>query len=220
MTKKNKTLIMLSGGLDSTTALAKAIKEGYTVKAIFFNFGQENSKRELAAARRVSMHYDIDLEVVNMEGISENFLGLSQGINIGIGFTSLTGEKSQNCPHALFGLASTFAILKGFDKVINGINSVDYESAPTIKDYVKSYSELINKFEKGNFTFETPFLEISKSEVVKLGQTLEIPFKITRSCMRNQENHCGECSACRERKDAFTKAGILDTTTYIKKTNR
>lgn len=216
METKERVLIMLSGGLDSATALAKTIKEKNSVRAIFFNFGQENYKRELAASRKISMFYNIDLEVMNLEGIQENFLGLSEGINIGIGFTSLTGDKSHNCPHALFGLASTFAILKGYNSVINGINAIDYVTAPSIKDYVKGYSELINRFEKDNFKFETPFLEISKTDIIKMGQKLEVPFHLTRSCMRNTEIHCGECSACKERKEAFSKANISDGTKYLK----
>jgi 7-cyano-7-deazaguanine synthase len=168
--KKSKTLIMLSGGLDSTTALAQSLKSGENAKAVYFNFGQENLRRELATARRISMYYDIDIEVINLEGISENFLGLSKGVSVGIGFTALAaGEHNANCPHALFGLASTFAILKGFDKVVNGINSIDYENTPEIKDYVKGYSELVNKFEKGNFIFETPFLELTKADILGSG---------------------------------------------------
>jgi 7-cyano-7-deazaguanine synthase len=76
--KTLKTLIMLSGGLDSTTALAEAIKNGDKAKAVYFNYGQENLKWELAAARRISIYFDVDFEVINLEGIAESFLGLSK----------------------------------------------------------------------------------------------------------------------------------------------
>jgi 7-cyano-7-deazaguanine synthase len=208
---KNKAVIMLSGGLDSSVALASAVRE-FSLKAITFDYGQAQSNFELASARRIATAYDVPLEVIDISGLRRAFLGLTEGVTIGIG---LFGPRP-NCPFALFGLASTYAIVSGSQTLVAGVHKGDFKNSHGAKQYLKNYGKEVAKLQGIAFSLHCPFLEMMKPDVIRLGAKLKVPFQQTRSCTTLHYHHCGECPECAERKKSFLRAGIADPTKYEK----
>lgn len=210
---KKKAVIMLSGGPDSTIALAKC-KDDYNVKAITFDFGQQSAPYEIAASRRIANHYDVPLEVIDLHNIKNNFLGLSEGVTIGLGFRSAAGHHMGNCPHALFGIATSYALMSQCPNLILGIHKGDYPENDDARTYLKQYGQGVKLLHEVDFNFVAPFYDMTKGEVFAIGQNLKVPFNLTRSCSQETKNHCGKCDECKKRKEAFKKSNLNDMTTY------
>jgi len=204
-------VIMLSGGVDSAVALAESAKYD-EVTSLFFDYGQQSADYELAAARRLSRMYKAKLEVFDISNLRHNFIGLKPGISIGVGFA---GSVSPNCPFGLFGLASTYAMASEAQVLVSGVHKNDFEELPYATEYFQKYGSEVSKLHVVEFSLDSPFLTISKAEVIKIGEKLGLNFSITRSCTANTNEHCGECLECKKRRIAFKEAGIKDPTVYL-----
>lgn len=208
-----KALVMLSGGADSATALADAVTK-YSTTAVFFDYGQKSADAELTAARQITRNYGVALEVVDVPGLKKLFLGLMPQPVVALGFKMGGGGGVGNCPHGLFGIASTYCVSAGIDMLVSGLHADDVKGLNRPGDYFASWGAGISALQSVEFEFSLPFIDKVKADVLRIGSQLGVPFNVTRSCSSELETHCGICEACIKRRDAFAAASLKDGTVY------
>jgi 7-cyano-7-deazaguanine synthase len=199
-----KSLVLLSGGMDSSTLLyyvEKILKRN--VEAIFFNYGQRHIK-ELESAKAIANSLGVKLIVYNID--------LSKSANSYL----LGKEGSVVVPgrNVIFlSLAVAYAMSNGIEEVYYCPTVEDRDMFP---DCRKEFVEAIDKAMKiaYNVGIYAPFVDKTKVDIVKIGIDLGVPYKLTWSCYEGGNKHCGKCLACIKRKNAFLKAGIRDETEY------
>lgn len=193
-----KTLILLSGGLDSTVALAHTLNAGEKdVFAVTFDYGQVNRAKELEAARKIAKEYKIGHRVI---GLGSIFIP-----------SALTGSKepiptqpATDEPDATFvpgrnlvliSVAVAVAQGSGASTVITGCNADDYNGYPdTRSEFMYPLAQAISA--AYGVTLDNPLLHATKSEIVAMAHTLEVPTRLTWSCYRDGNTPCGNCGSC------------------------
>jgi len=210
-------IVMFSGGLDSTVALFWALKEKrYAIKPITFDYFRRSRKERRAAARILqkcklrSINVDLNFlrEVSDMKGLNRN-KKLSQAPSAYV--------PARNA--ILYGIASSFAEILDCRYIIGGHNKDDGASFP---DSSRAFFQTFNKLTSlGLYTrgrtsrVVLPLSNLRKAEVVKLGRRLGVPFEMTWSCYYQYQKHCGRCPSCMLRIRAFSSAGIRDPLNFM-----
>jgi 7-cyano-7-deazaguanine synthase len=222
-------VLLLSGGLDSTTMLAYALDQGFDVHAMTFRYGQRHSA-EIEAARRVARRYgvaehvvvDIDLRTFGGSALTADIdvpkdrpaAAIAEGIPI-------TYVPARNTIFLSFCLA--WAEVLGASDIFIGVNALDYSGYPDCRpEYVAAFQHMANLATRGGvegtapIRIRTPLLELSKREIVELGRSLGVDHAITLSCYDPGPSGeaCGRCDACALRLKGFAEAGVVDPATY------
>lgn len=211
-------VVSLSGGLDSTVALAIAVDSYDDVVAISADYGQRHST-ELDAAARIAARYGVRHHVVDLTGYGA------------LTTSSLTSDEP--IPHGLYdeeNMASTVvpgrnAVLAmvatglaeslGGGDVILAVHAGDHAVYPDCRpEFLTSAAETAELATDGAVTVKAPFVRMSKTDIVKLGATHHAPLEMTWSCYEGGEKHCGRCGTCTERKLSFHEAEVSDPTAY------
>jgi 7-cyano-7-deazaguanine synthase len=222
-------VVLVSGGLDSATALAVAIRDGFTPSTISFDYGQRHSI-EVEAARRVTRHFGvkrhqviaIDLRAFGGSALTSemavpkdrNEEDLSAGIPV-------TYVPARNTIFLSFALA--YAEVIGARDIFIGVNALDYSGYPDCRpDFVSAFERLANVatkagVEEGKFRIHAPLIELKKSEIIELGVSLGVDYSVTTSCYdpSSDGKACGHCDSCQLRLRGFTEAGLVDPIAYI-----
>lgn len=221
----NKAVCLLSGGLDSTTCLAWARDSGFETYALSFDYGQRHHI-ELEAARRVADALGatahrvakIDLRVFGHSALTDN-IAVPKGRDesqMGEGIP-ITYVPARNTIFLSFALAWA-EVLEASDIVI-GVNALDYSGYPDCRpEFIAAFETMANLATKAgvegrtHIRIHTPLIELTKAEIVKLGQRLGVPFGLTHSCYDPDASGrpCGECDSCLLRAKGFREAGIED----------
>jgi 7-cyano-7-deazaguanine synthase len=221
-----KAVVLLSGGLDSTTVLAQAPAEGYEAYALSFDYGQRHDS-ELDAA----------MKVAERAGVAEHKV-IPMGLR-SIGGSALTDadvavpeEESEGIPVTYVPARNTvfLSIALGWAEVIDadaifiGVSAVDYSGYPDCRpEYIAAFETMANLATKRgvegrSVRILTPLIDLSKADTVRLGQDLGVDYSLTVSCYQanSQGEACGVCDSCRLRKKGFAGAGLADPTRYIR----
>lgn len=213
--KSNKAIILLSGGPDSVSLAYWAKEQGYTLHGLYLDHGHKYSTYELSSAEEIANQLDMPLETVSLAGIIPVF-----------NFRSATGgsdpdEYIPNGTAIVTSIATAFGIQYGINKCFMAIHSEDIILGPEMSrqflDSVESNVDIVNPSESGQKSFEilTPFISKTKSDILNIGNKLNVPFEKTWSCIASENNrHCGLCAACRARQKAFKESGLNDPTHY------
>ena len=220
-------VVVLSGGMDSTTALYKAHVDGFdNIYAISFNYGQRH-KVELEHAKEITDKADFvkDHKIVDLSSITSL-----------IDNSSLTGEevvpeghyaaenmKSTVVPNRnmiMYSIAIGYAINVNARAIYAGIHAGDHPIYPDCRPaFASGLQDLARVANEGyihsNFLVMAPFVNIGKHNIVEIGSKLNVPYELTWSCYKGGDKHCGRCGTCVERKEAFRLAGVDDPTEYI-----
>lgn len=225
MTAKGKpAVVLLSGGLDSTTVLAIAKSEGYAVYAMTFRYGQRH-EAEIAAAKRiaekmgVAQHViaDIDLRMFGGSALTSDIAvpkdQEAQGIPI-------TYVPARNTIFLSFALAWS-EVLSSSDIFI-GVNSVDYSGYPDCRpEYIAAFTFMADLATKAGvegkqkLIIHTPLIDLTKAQIIAKGLALGVDYSLTTSCYDPVDRRaCGHCDACRLRKRGFEQNGIADPIPY------
>ncbi|MGB3199927.1 MAG: 7-cyano-7-deazaguanine synthase QueC [Nodosilinea sp.] len=209
-------VVLLSGGLDSATAAAQAIADGYEVVALSFNYGQRH-QRELAAAKAVAQHFaiadhhliDVNLAQWGASSLTDLAQPLPQdGTEGGIPSTYVPGRNT-----VFIALALALAEAKGAEAIYLGINAVDYSGYPDCRpEYLAAFQQLAQLSSKVGLEGHAPKLVAplvmdSKVEIVHRAVALGVPIAQTWSCYQGGEIPCGRCDSCRIRDRALVEAG-------------
>ncbi|RKZ72033.1 MAG: 7-cyano-7-deazaguanine synthase QueC [Gammaproteobacteria bacterium] len=219
-----KALILLSGGLDSATALAMAKAQAYECYALSFNYGQRhaaelNAAAKIANAFNVTEHKTIDLDLTQIGGsaLTDNSIDVPESPTEGIPVTYVPARNTIFLSYAL-----AWAEVLEINNIFIGINAVDYSGYPDCRpEYIQAFERMANLATKSGvegtkLTIHTPLIDLSKADIIQQGSQLNVDYALTISCYQVDEGGaaCGVCDSCRFRKEGFENAGIPDPTHY------
>ncbi|HEX8851626.1 MAG TPA: 7-cyano-7-deazaguanine synthase QueC [Gemmatimonadaceae bacterium] len=229
-----KAVLLLSGGLDSTTLLALATRDGFDVHAMSFRYGQRHV-HELSAARAVAERYgvaahvvvDIDLRVFGGSALTAEIdvpkdrdeRAMGSGIPV-------TYVPARNTIFLSYALA--WAEVLGARDIFIGVNALDYSGYPDCRpEYVAAFERLANLATRAGVEGETihiraPLLHLTKREIVELGTSLGVDYALTTSCYDPDASGaaCGHCDACQLRLKGFAESGRRDPARYASTVTR
>lgn len=222
--EKKKAVIIVSGGIDSSTLIYKTVREGYETYALTFIYGQKH-KREIECARKICDNLNIAHRIIDISSLKEVLSGSAltdSGVEIpevpetAEYYETLKTTIVPNRNSIFLSIAIGYAVSIGANHVFFGAHHSDRGVYPDCRgEFVEAF-EHAERLANDNpyLVVSVPFVNMDKSEIVKLGTVLGVPYKETWSCYRGGELHCGVCSSCRERKRAFQEADIWDPTEY------
>jgi len=222
----SKAVILLSGGLDSTTVLAIAKSQGYECYALSFDYGQKQ-KSELNSAREIAKSYQVKEHQVMKVSLSE--IGGSALTDNSINIPDY--KKSSEIPityvparNTIFlSLALAWSEVIGSNDIFIGVNSVDYSGYPDCRpEYIEAFEKMANLATKNavmgiKVTIHTPLIYLNKGEIILEGHKLGVDYSQTITCYRANDlgEACGICDACELRKIGFKNVGFVDPTKYV-----
>jgi len=217
-------VVLLSGGLDSATALAVARRQGFVCHALSVDYGQRHAA-ELDAARRVAgalgvadhRVVSLDLRAIGGSALTDPTLGVPESPTAGIPVTYVPARNT-----VLLGLALGLAEVLDAGDLFIGVNAVDYSGYPDCRpEFIAAFEALARLgtkrgIEGGRITVHAPLQHLSKAAIIRLGVSLGLDYALTVSCYQSdvQGRACGRCDACRLRRAGFESAGISDPTRY------
>ena len=216
MGEENKCVVVLSGGPDSSTVAYWAKNEGYDVYALTYKYGQI-AEKEVKHAIMIAESLGVPIKVIDLNSLREIFVGVTSLCDENIEMTS-TFSQPIIVPfrNAIFlSIAVAYAISIGATKIFYGAQGSDEPFYPDCrKEFYKAFEKTARLGTGTDITVEAPFSNLPKSEVLKIGAKLGVPFHLTWSCYLAGEKHCGKCESCVNRKNAFKEAKIPDPTEY------
>ena len=226
MEKQNKkALVVFSGGMDSTVALYWAIKNYREVETISFNYHSKHNDMEYSYAQKTCEKLGVKNTRISLDFINQYFKSdlLQSGGEIPEGYYTAENMKSTVVPFRngiMLSIAAGFAESRDCDVLILGNHSGDHVIYPDCREsFIEGIKKAIYEGTAKNIEVVSPFCNVSKTEVCRIGQELGVDFSLTYSCYKGQEKHCGKCGTCTERIEAFRDAGVKDPTEYEELTN-
>ena len=224
MSQPKKAVILVSGGLDSTTVLAMARSQGYACYTLSFDYGQRN-RAELLAAERVSTALgDVEHKVVHLNldsiggsALTDTSIAVPEVETEGIPVTYVPARNT-----VFLSIALGWAEVLGADDIFIGVNAVDYSGYPDCRpEYIAAFEAVANLATKAGvegrkMTVHTPLMTLGKGAIIEAGAALGVDYGLTVSCYQATEEGlaCGLCDSCRLRREGFEQAGITDPTRY------
>jgi 7-cyano-7-deazaguanine synthase len=229
MTWRKKAVVLLSGGLDSTTTLAIALAEGFEVYAISFQYGQRHAI-ELASARRIATAYavekhlviDIDLRAIGGSALTDQIEVPKQGSSLtmssGIPVTYVPARNTIFLSFAL-GWAERLSV----QDIFIGVNALDYSGYPDCRpEFIEAFERLANLATRagvegqGPLKIHAPLIAMTKAEIIRTGLKLGVDYSLTHSCYDPDPagRGCGRCDSCLLRLKGFAEAGARDPLRY------
>jgi 7-cyano-7-deazaguanine synthase len=220
-------VVLLSGGLDSSTVLAIAKERGRAVTALTFDYGQKH-KRELNSARRIARHFKVEEHIVVPLDIGPLLRSslTTQSMEIPEG---RTGDRaSDDVPSTyvpsrnivFLSIGASVAESRGAVSIFIAANSVDFSGYPDCTpEFMEAFQKVLDVGTRAGregrgIKVEAPILLMSKAEIVKEAVRLKVPLELTWSCYRGGAKACGRCDSCVLRLEGFAKAGIEDPLEY------
>jgi 7-cyano-7-deazaguanine synthase len=229
MKQRPKAVVLLSGGLDSTTTLAVAKSQGFDIYALSIRYGQRH-KIELEAAERIAQHFrvsehlivDINLRLFGKSALTDD---------IDVPKSRKTEEMGKGVPvtyvparNTIFlSLALAWAEVLGSEDIFIGVNALDYSGYPDCRpEYIAAYERMANLATKAGtegkqkLKIHTPLIKMTKAQIIKMGLELGADYNLTHSCYDPSATGeaCGQCDSCQLRLKGFRQAGISDPARY------
>jgi 7-cyano-7-deazaguanine synthase len=224
VTDFNKAIVLVSGGLDSTTALAIAKDLGFECYALSFNYGQRHIA-ELNAAKQIAKTFNVkDYKTINLDmgqiggsALTDSSIDVPETLSEGIPVTYVPARNTIFLSYAL-----AWAEVLDANDIFIGVNAVDYSGYPDCRpEYIEAYERLATLATKAgvegaSFKIHTPLIELSKADIIKKGISLNVDYALTISCYQADDKGraCGVCDSCRFRREGFDAANIADPTKY------
>jgi len=220
-----RAVVLLSGGLDSATVLAEAVRAGYECHSLAVDYGQRH-RSELAAAARVSAELgavshrvvSVDLRSIGGSALTDD-LAVPETPAPGIPVTYVPARNT-----LMLALALGYAeVIEGRDLFV-GVNAVDYSGYPDCRpQFISAFEELAQVATRAGaegrrFHVHAPLIDLSKAEIIRRGVILGVDYSITVSCYQADDRGlaCGRCDSCRLRRAGFEAAGVSDPTRYAR----
>ncbi|WP_286667120.1 7-cyano-7-deazaguanine synthase QueC [Haloglomus salinum] len=224
-TPENRAVILVSGGMDSATAVYEAMDRGYEPFFLHTSYGQRTEDREFACARELA------------DTVGAEFLHVETEHLARIGASSLTDEElevadadldSDEVPTSyvpfrnanLLSMAVSYAEANGCTAVFIGAHAEDFSGYPDCRpEFFEAFEQVVDVGTKPgtDITIEAPFVEWSKTDIAERGLELAVPYEQTWSCYRSEEPACGTCDACAFRLQAFQRLGVRDPIDYAER---
>jgi 7-cyano-7-deazaguanine synthase len=217
-------IVLLSGGLDSATALAIARSQGFICRTLAVGYGQRHAvelqaaralSRQLGAVEHRQMH--VDLADIGGSALTDSRIAVPESATTGIPVTYVPARNT-----LFLALALGWAEVTGARDIFIGVNAVDYSGYPDCRpEFISAFEALAGLatragVEGGRFHVQAPLLRMSKAEIIRTGVGLGVDYGQTVSCYQasDQLEACGRCDSCRLRREGFAAAGLPDPTRY------
>ena len=224
MTTNRRVVAVVSGGLDSTTMAYSLRAQGHSLIAISFDYGQRHRK-ELAFAERVATDLDapwtlIDLHAAGVTGFLTGSALTDETVTVPDGHYADESMKITVVPNRnaiMLSIACALAVTREAGAVAFGAHTGDHFIYPDCRpEFVRAFEAMTSIAVEGLATIQilAPFLSMTKTDIVRLGAELRVPFERTWSCYKGGALHCGTCGTCVERREAFAQASVADPTLY------
>jgi len=220
-----KAVVLLSGGLDSTTVLAQAQADGYQVYALSFDYGQRHDS-ELDAAKKIAERAGVtehkiipmNLRTIGGSALTDEDLAVPEEESEGIPVTYVPARNT-----VFLSIALGWAEVVDADAIFIGVSAVDYSGYPDCRpEYIAAFEKMANLATKRgvegrSVRILTPLIDLTKADTVRLGLSLGVDYSATVSCYQanSQGEACGVCDSCRLRIKGFAGAELADPTRYV-----
>lgn len=228
MNKENKkAVVLLSGGLDSSTCLAYANDQGYECYTLAIDYGQRHAA-EIQASADIANHFavkrhqvmPIDLTQIGGSALTDESMEVP---DFGAEDTEIPSTYVPARNTIFLSIALAYAEVVGADAMFIGVTAVDYSGYPDCRpEYIHAFETMANLATKAGIEgqklqIKTPLIELSKAEIIQLGHGLGFDYGMTVSCYQadKQGRACGHCDSCHYRKQGFEQANIPDPTRYV-----
>ena len=218
-----KAVCLISGGMDSSTLAYLAKSKGYDILALHMNYGQRTEGKELASAKKIASLLE-----------AEAFIEISLDYFTKLGASSLTDKEIAvekfdparvHLPNTyvpfrnanLLAIATSFAEACGADAIFIGVQALDYSGYPDCRpEFINAFQKVIDlgTMDTTKITLFTPFIHMTKADILREGIKLGVPYEHTWSCYKNEGKACGSCGSCHFRKEAFFEVGMKDPIEY------
>ena len=224
MAERKRAVILVSGGLDSTTVLAMARAAGYACYTLSFDYGQRH-RAELLAAERVSAALgDVEHKVVKLNldsiggsALTDTAIAVPEEATSGIPVTYVPARNT-----VFLAIALGWAEVLGAQDIFIGVNAVDYSGYPDCRpEFIAAFEAMANLatrvgVEGQPLDIHTPLMQMGKGDIIRAGIELGVDYALTVSCYQATDEGlaCGRCDSCRLRRQGFADAGIADPTRY------
>ncbi|MDQ6717813.1 MAG: 7-cyano-7-deazaguanine synthase QueC [Gemmatimonadota bacterium] len=234
MPQQKNAVVLLSGGLDSTTVLSIAERDGFAVNALSFSYGQRHSA-EVDAARRIARSAGVarhEIAVIDLRAFG------GSALTADIAVPKLRDLAAENADDEIpvtyvparntifLSYALGFAEVTGSSDIYIGVNALDYSGYPDCRpEYIQAFEVMANLATKSavqdgfKVRIRAPLLDLTKADIVRLGTSLGVDYSLTTSCYDPDQSGaaCGECDACQLRLRGFAEAGLTDPIRYANK---
>jgi 7-cyano-7-deazaguanine synthase len=230
MNSMKKAIVLLSGGIDSTTVMAMVRSEGYEIFSLSFQYGQRHAA-ELNASQKVARAFgakehrvvSIDLKSIGGSALTDARAAVPKGRSQKQmqGKIPVTYVPARNTIFLSYALA--WAEVLGACHIFIGVNAVDYSGYPDCRpEYIEAFQKMANLATKagvegaGKIRILAPLIDLNKAQIIQRGYELGIDYGITHSCYDPSAdgNACGQCDSCVIRRKGFREAGVSDPTRY------
>ncbi len=219
--KNKKAVVLLSGGIDSSITLYLALKKGYDCFCLIFDYGQKH-KKEIQCAKKIAKRAKCKYEIIRFELPWKGTSLLDKKLTIPKNRTTQQIKKeipstyvpARNTIFLSFALSFAEAINAGV--IFNGANAIDYSGYPDCRPEYFSALEKVSSLgtkrgiEGKSIKFLTPLIKMSKTEIIKTGIKLKVPYQLTWSCYQGGKKPCQNCDSCLLRAKGFKELGITD----------
>ncbi len=216
-----KVVVLLSGGMDSVTALYDAVAGHEVVAALSFGYGAKHNDRELPLARWHADSLGVPHVVIPLDFIGGHFASdlLTSGGEIPKGHYEEETMKQTVVPFRngiMLSIAAGFAESRGSEGVVIAAHAGDHAIYPDCReDFMEAMAGAIRLGTYAGIVLLRPFIAMRKADIARRGHALGVDFGSTWSCYAGGDVHCGECGTCVERREAFALAGVPDPTRYL-----
>jgi 7-cyano-7-deazaguanine synthase len=223
--KPRRAVILVSGGLDSTTVLAMAMAQGYDCYTLSFDYGQRHRAELLAAEQVSSALGDVEHKVVHLNldsiggsALTDTSIDVPEEETEGIPVTYVPARNT-----VFLSIALGWAEVLGAHDIFIGVNAVDYSGYPDCRpEYIAAFETMANLATRAGvegqaITIHTPLMKQGKGSIIRAGVALGVDYSLTVSCYQADEDGlaCGKCDSCRLRRQGFIDAGMVDPTRYV-----
>ena len=221
----NKSIVLLSGGMDSATALSIAKRKRLSCYALTINYGQKHST-EIEKAKLIANHFqviehkiiEIDLTAFGGSALTDKSIDIPEKESQGIPVTYVPARNT-----IFFSMALAWAEVIGANSIYSGVNAIDYSGYPDCRpEYIEAMQGLVNlatkaTIEGDSIAIEAPLLNMNKIDIIKKGIENDVDFSKTVSCyqLTKQSKSCGVCDSCRIRLKAFEELNLIDRIEYV-----
>ena len=216
-----RTILIYSGGLDSTSLLYHLLKQGHQLRCLGVDYGQRHSK-ELASAERIASLAGVEFRTVDLTSLSPLFTTsalVNRGAEIPEGHYADETMKATVVPNRnmiMLAVAIGWAISTGSDSVAYAAHAGDHTIYPDCRpEFAEALDRAARLADWSPVRILCPFIDKTKADIVRIGVESGAPLELTWSCYKGMERHCGHCGTCVERREAFELAGVPDPTDYF-----
>jgi 7-cyano-7-deazaguanine synthase len=223
-----ESIMLLSGGLDSTVAMVAAMQDSIIKLALTFDYGQRAARREAEAAASVARHYEIEHRVMAVDFLKEitstALVDHAKCVPI-LTLDRLDDERTThktadqvwvpNRNGLFINIAAAFADSLGYEQVVVGFNAEEGVTFPdNTPEYMAAASLALGYSTRNGVKVISPTVKLTKTEMVALGRQLHVPFQLIWSCYHGADLMCGECESCLRLKRALQQGGLAETVSF------